>query len=382
MSWSTKEEEHTEKSRNKKISLLGEFTDKETENEYLADSLSSSTKRVSYIALIYGLISMLFLVNDYSAVGNTSSFLIIAYIRVVLTFISVIVFLVGKKINKNTVLIYLTTLYQAIIALSYLLILNQYDSLSYLSILGLMVISLAIFFLPNRIIFSLIISGTLSTLFFLYPMQKIEDIKKTDVHKILAYHIILLIYCMIKSYFTESYERKQFAAGRELLALSVLDPLTGIYNRAKFNDDLEKWVNYSKRYGNPLSIILFDIDNFKSINDRFGHLVGDNITKNVVNLTKNSIRNTDIFARWGGDEFVIILPNTNLQEAQEMAERMRICIRNNLNGPVKSISCSFGVAALKNDNDETANSLFLKADDFLFQAKAGGKDRVVSNKSD
>lgn len=349
------------------------------ESEYLTDSLSSSTKKIAYIAFIYGLIFMLFLENDYLAVGNTPSFLIIAFIRVSFILISVMIFLVAKKINKNKTYIYFTTLYQAVIAISYLLILKQYDSLSYLSVLGLMVVSLAINLLPNRIMLSLIISGTLSTLFFLYPTQKIEGIKNNDVYKIMAYQIILLIYCIIITYLTESYKRKQFAAARELLALSVKDPLTGIYNRAKFDWDIDKWINYSKRYGNPLSIILFDIDNFKSINDSYGHLVGDSVSKKVVALIKDSIRNTDVFARWGGDEYVILLPNTNLQEAKEMAERMRVCIRNNLYDPVKNVSCSFGVAALK--KDETADSFFHKVDDLLFQAKAGGKDRVVSKKS-
>ncbi|MGI5912425.1 MAG: GGDEF domain-containing protein, partial [Syntrophomonadaceae bacterium] len=97
--------------------------------------------------------------------------------------------------------------------------------------------------------------------------------------------------------------------------------------------------------------------------------------KNIVATIKKSIRNTDIFARWGGEEFAILLPNTDICQAENMAERMRICIRNNLYDPVKSITCSFGIAAL--EKDDTAQTLLRKADELLLQAKASGKDRVI-----
>jgi len=238
-----------------------------------------------------------------------------------------------------------------------------------------MVVSLAIYILPNKIILSEIITLLLSILFFLYPAQKIEGLGENDIYKILAYQILLLIYCNINTQMSNTYKRKQFAAGRELLALSVIDPLTGIYNRAKFDEDMDLWVESSNRYGSPLSLIIFDIDDFKSVNDSYGHLIGDSVIKNIVKTIKKSIRNTDIFARWGGEEFVILLPDTNIQQAKEMAERIRKCIRNNLFDTAKNITCSFGIAAL--EKDDTALSLLRKADIQLLQAKAAGKDRVV-----
>ncbi|HOT22475.1 MAG TPA: GGDEF domain-containing protein, partial [Sedimentibacter sp.] len=111
-------------------------------------------------------------------------------------------------------------------------------------------------------------------------------------------------------------------------------------------------------------------------NDKYGHLAGDSVAIKIAETISKSIRDTDIFARWGGDEFVLLLPNTDVQEAENMAERMRECISNNLCDPISNITCSFGVAAY--EKNDTTQSLLNKADKLLLQAKASGKDRVVS----
>ena len=273
---------------------------------------------------------MLFLVNGYIVDERTPYFLNIILIRMLVVIISVIIFTVAKKIKEYRNFIYLITFYQAVMVVYYIFVLTQYNPLSYFSVLGLMVITLAIYILPNKIIISQIISIILSILFFIYPIKKIEGLEEYEFYKIIVYQIILLIYCNVNIYWTEFNKRKKFAANSELMDLSVKDPLTGIYNRLKFDDDINKWINLSERYGNPFSIILFDIDGFKDINDKYGHLAGDSVAIKIAETISKSIRDTDIFARWGGDEFVLLLPNTDVQEAENMAERMRECISNNL----------------------------------------------------
>lgn len=287
-----------------------------------------------------------------------------------------IVFLITKKVEKHRNLIYINTLYQAIMAAIYLFTLKQYDSLSFFGVQGLMVITMAIYLLPNKIIISQLIAVLFSVLFFVDPINEIEGLKIHEFYRVIAYQIIVLTYCSINNCWSESNKRKRYAANKELLELSSKDPLTGIYNRAKFDDTMDMWISYSERYGSPFSIILFDIDDFKGINDNYGHLAGDKVAKKIASTINKSIRDTDIFARWGGDEFVILLPNTDIQQAEEIAERMRICISNNLYEPVKNITCSFGVAVY--EKNDTTQSLLNKADKLLLQAKAAGKDRVVS----
>jgi len=365
-----------EKGKKYRISLFGEFKDKFLENEFLADSRSNSAKVTAYIALVFGFILLMFLVSDYFSFERFSSFRNIALIRILFAVISLAVFFVAQRIKNHSNLVYVITTYQVIIAITYLLTLRQLDSLNYFSFIGLMVISLGIYLLPNKIIYSQGVSGIFSILFFLYPAQKIEALTVYEFYRMIAYQIIMLIYCNIKNCSTETYKRKKYAANRELLALSITDPLTGIYNRAKFEEEINKWINVSERYGNSLSLILFDIDDFKKTNDKYGHLVGDSVLKTIVDIIKKSIRNTDVFARWGGDEFVILLPNTDLRQAEKMAERMKTSICNSFFEPAINITCSFGVGTY--EKDDTRQSFLQKADNLLFQAKTRGKNTVVS----
>ena len=369
-----------EKKKKYKISLFAEFTDKSLENEFLADIRSNSAKITAYIALIFGFVLLLFLVSDYFSlkliVERPPSFLKLVIIRSLFFLISLVVFFVAQRIKNSSNLMHLITAYQTIIAITYLLSLKEFETLNYFSFIGLMVISLGIYLLPNKIMFSQLVSIIFSILFFLYPAQKIEGLKLYEFYRMIAYQIILLTYCNIKNYSTETYKRESFAASRELLALSITDPLTGIYNRAKCDEEINKWINLSQRYGNALSLIILDIDNFKSINDEHGHLVGDSVLKTIVVIIKKSIRNTDVFARWGGDEFVILLPNTDLRQAEKMAERMKTSICNSFFEPAINITCSFGVATY--EKDDTRQSFLQKADNLLFQAKTRGKNRVES----
>jgi diguanylate cyclase (GGDEF)-like protein len=122
--------------------------------------------------------------------------------------------------------------------------------------------------------------------------------------------------------------------------------------------------------------LIFDIDNFKNINDEYGHLSGDKILQEIVSTVKNTIRKSDVFSRWGGDEFLILLPNTVIDQASEMAERMRSNIQKIKSGEVENITCSFGLVYLK--ENESAEDVLKKADKLLYDAKGSGKNTVVT----
>ena len=341
---------------------------------------SCSSKNTAQVVLAFGIIFTLFLGNDYLAIVNTYSLVLITAIKVVFLILSTAIFLYSKHITEHRRLIYLINAYDIYMGLGFLFILKQYESLSYSSVFSLMTVILVIYLLPNRIIFSQIISVMLSAAFFLSSAQRIEGLKQYDIYMIIAYQVVLLIYCNLNVYLTCSSKRKQFIVNRELLTLSTTDPLTGIYNRAKLDEELDKWINYSNRYAYPLSLIIFDIDDFKKVNDSKGHLAGDEVLKNIVATIKDCIRNTDVFARWGGEEFTILLPNTDIEQAGKMAERMRRCIsEKQMHESVKNISCSFGIATF--EKDDSPQSLFQKADALLLQAKAGGKNRIVTSSS-
>lgn len=359
------------------ISLWGEFTDKSLEGEFLAESLGSAKRNTAYIALVFGVVLGLFLVNSILAEWGTELLAGVAAVRLIFIIVSAIVYFAVRRITKHQHLVYLITFYQAMMALTYLLTLKYYESLDYFSILALMVITLAMYLLPNRIVFSQIVSVVFAILFFMYPIHKINSLQIHEFHRIIAYQAILLIYCNINYCWAEAYKRKTFKANRELLEMSTKDPLTGVYNRKNFDDAVDHWISLSKRYGHPFSLILFDIDNFKAVNDTYGHIVGDRVLKDAASLIRQVIRETDVFARWGGDEFAILLPETNLQEARKLAERLQdhIAENNPLRSPTE-ITCSFGVTQYQ--EDDTKYSLLSRVDDLLLAAKAGGKNKIVS----
>ena len=154
------------------------------------------------------------------------------------------------------------------------------------------------------------------------------------------------------------------------------DSLTGALNRIAFEDILNREIRNAKRKGRPLSLIIFDVDNFKSINDSFGHLFGDKVLRKVANLVAENLRETDVFARWGGEEFIILLPDTDLDRAVAVADKLRRIIHsyrfmNNL-----TVTASFGVTQFEEEDDVVR--FVMKADKALYTAKRNGKNRVES----
>jgi diguanylate cyclase (GGDEF)-like protein/PAS domain S-box-containing protein len=154
------------------------------------------------------------------------------------------------------------------------------------------------------------------------------------------------------------------------------DPLTRINNRLKFEECLQMEMSRYIRYRHPFCITLFDIDDFKKVNDTYGHKTGDEVLIGVTAEVKKNTRDADIFARWGGEEFVILSYGT-VEETHYLAERLRESIENAVLIPGHPVTCSFGVSLYS--SSDTEDSLFIRADEYLYKAKHLGKNRIVSD---
>ncbi|MFN4258659.1 MAG: GGDEF domain-containing protein [Gemmataceae bacterium] len=166
----------------------------------------------------------------------------------------------------------------------------------------------------------------------------------------------------------------------EIYRLTILDSLTGIHNKRFFLEFLGRSLSNSIRYRRPLSVILFDLDHFKSINDRFGHMAGDYTLRELADVVRQQIRREDLFARYGGEEFAIVLPETERTAALELAERLRACVERHLfeyDGQRFDVTISLGVAAITGEQWLTTSEIIEQADARLYQAKGGGRNRVV-----
>ncbi len=159
--------------------------------------------------------------------------------------------------------------------------------------------------------------------------------------------------------------------------LSERDGLTGINNRRSFDDKLSELLHAALRYARPLSLIMFDIDHFKDINDTYGHETGDAILKGISAAIGESLRATDFFARFGGEEFMIIAPETPLPTAKELAERLRLTVEKRDFKIGRAVTCSFGVTEAR-PNDEP-QSIAHRADTALYEAKNAGRNLVFTD---
>ncbi|WP_420137780.1 diguanylate cyclase [Sphingomonas sp.] len=164
----------------------------------------------------------------------------------------------------------------------------------------------------------------------------------------------------------------------ELRQLATTDHLTGALNRRAFELTFRSELERTRRHGLPLSLILIDLDHFKSINDTYGHPAGDFVLRGVADRIHASLRDSDRLGRLGGEEFGILLPNTDIHNGMEMADRMRRVIGDTpfAVGPGLNVTASAGITCVRNDQDE-AEAMTKRADDALYAAKQGGRNRVI-----
>ncbi len=170
---------------------------------------------------------------------------------------------------------------------------------------------------------------------------------------------------------------REMEAAQELYDAATTDELTGFYNRRHFTDSLEQAIRRCRRYGHALSLLTFDLDRFKAVNDTYGHPVGDEVLRTVAATCKPMVRDPDALGRIGGEEFAVLLNETPLDGARIAAERLRTAIEaatTEADGAAIKITASFGCAQLAAGED--ARGLIARADDALYRAKQNGRNRT------
>jgi len=160
----------------------------------------------------------------------------------------------------------------------------------------------------------------------------------------------------------------------ELKKIATIDKLTKIFNRVKLDSTLEEELNRTQRFGHKFSIVLIDVDHFKSVNDTYGHQVGDTILFEIANLLKYYTRDTDTLGRWGGEEFMLICPETDEKGVLKLAKTLQKTIEQNEFSIIKNKTASFGVTTYK--NADTIESIIKRADDALYISKENGRNQV------
>ncbi|MFT5660027.1 MAG: diguanylate cyclase (GGDEF)-like protein [Sulfurimonas sp.] len=179
---------------------------------------------------------------------------------------------------------------------------------------------------------------------------------------------VAILYGIIEDITTQELHR------HEMEELSIRDKLTNLYNRVKTDESIKYEIKRSIRYKFNLSLILIDIDFFKLVNDNYGHLTGDAVLVQTAKLLKENVRDSDIVGRWGGEEFIIICPNSEKASAKILADKLRKLIENFDFDVVKHKTASFGLTQF--NNNDTLETLIDRADKALYKAKESGRNRV------
>lgn len=195
---------------------------------------------------------------------------------------------------------------------------------------------------------------------------------------VLIVFLLLLVFFLVKKDLTIQRQLQD-----RLLVLASVDELTTLYNRREINRRFADEVERSRRYGQPLSLLLLDVDHFKSINDKFGHPAGDEVLRSVAYRIRDCVRSVDIAGRFGGEEFAIILPNTDRDGAFMIAERVRQGISGepfeltNESNETLTVPITISIGVSSTEKGETDEDAFRTADTALYQAKSEGRDRTV-----
>lgn len=258
----------------------------------------------------------------------------------------------GYILEHNTILVVL-------IAIS---IIGPYDRIS-------IPLSAAVIVIPEIILYFVLISG--------HDFPGLPDMNTIAIYSIFHIGALLMVVGLIRI----DTERHWYSyqEGRHLTAIAHTDPLTGIHNRRGLNREFEHEVKRQKRFRRQTAICLVDIDRFKFINDNYGHNIGDEVLQTLVQRWLGLIRETDTLARIGGEEFVVMLPETSRKQALDTAERLRtsICdtpVHTSANG--LDVSVSIGIIVME-PGELDFTSAMSKADQAMYQAKNEGRNRVV-----
>lgn len=220
-----------------------------------------------------------------------------------------------------------------------------------------------------------------------WNLALLKPVRSTVVNRFFGILTTLLLTTLTLMFFAAMYlemsisallaqqQRELEEANRKLHLQATTDTLTGIFNRLRFNQLLEAELLRIKRHPSPLSVIMFDIDHFKHVNDTYGHQAGDLVLQAVTAVAGKTIRESDSLARWGGEEFMVLTPDASLASAQQLAERIRMAIAAADVGIAQPVTCSFGVAQYR--DSERADDFTKRADDALYLAKESGRNRVA-----
>ena len=358
------------------INRLAEFIDRDREKEFHNNEVVRGLKTSRNIVLIFSIVNLQFVISDYLYLEYSDISAIIYHSlipRIIALILAIIVyFLLTKAENKimaiKSVIIFAILVY----------LLHEYTAIHFAPVdlifeaLDLVFLIFCLFIIPNRWITTVCTSVVLIAIFVVLTPFTIPTMKEGVKVVLTIYLFSQVLVVGLLMYRINIQKRLNCLQQLQLEALAKTDVLTKSLNRAACDTTLDQMCNRHCGF----SLVLVDLDDFKQINDTYGHIAGDEVIVRTISVINSVIRQNDIIARWGGEEFIIILPDTILEKATEIADRVKESVSKiDHENNIGRVTASFGVTAFIEGDD--TKSIIKRADQMLYAAKKHGKNKVV-----
>ncbi len=347
----------------------------ESQPSYLDNKLGGFQKYIRIMILVVGIFNLLLLIPDSLNIEFSTKLVGIFIIRGAFSLVLFGTFLLIKKMKTFKIFSMIVSGCELFSIFIFIFVLSRYNHPNFLiQTMGMIIFMIAVFLIPNRWAYMLFVSvsGAIAFLAYSFLFAKFSGI--TDYWAAVVYLSITILLCAIFAWNMERHQYREFAAKSELEYISSIDCLTKTANRTKLEEEANRWINFCHRQGLPLSLVFIDVDNLKKINDRHGHLIGDSVLTDLAQRIHSQLRASDVLSRWGGDEFVLLLPNVTLENAVMLSERIKNSIGENTFIQDMNVTCSFGVTVMKESSG--FNDLIQEADSLMYEGKKLGKNTV------
>ncbi len=348
---------------------------KQTQAAYEADKLRAAQRNIHVFASIASVVNLLLIISDLIFIQGRPERLMVAIARYTFSILLIFMIRVLQKARTYASFTTIVTVLEATSAALYFFVLRLYESPDFMiQSMGLIALILVIFIVPNRSgnILALSISG--AAVFFAFTYFWIQNRTLNELIAAMTYMVLTILLCSVAAFGNERNAYRDFSEKTRLKQTSSIDFLTSAVTRARLEEEARRWMSFCRRQGLPLCLVFADVDNLKRINDRYGHAAGDMVLKNLTGLMQSQLRSSDTIARWGGDEFVLLLPNVSLQNALFLLDRVKESVMRAEFENIGTISCSFGVVEM--GPDSTYQELLAEADTMMYKAKKNGKGRI------
>jgi diguanylate cyclase (GGDEF)-like protein len=358
------------------IQMKGIVFDKETEKEFYNKQIDSIKAYIYPLFIVFSFFYFIVGISDSIALGDNNLSMKIVFIRGSIFLLTIILMVVLSRLKKYDILQIMLTIYGVLFCISYLYGAYLFQFLDYyIQCFEVLMILTGIFLIPIDWEKSFVISIIFLLSFFLLAFTMIEHLQSNYFFITVEYVFIIFLLISILTYRISNFEREKYINENTISQKTVMDQLLEINDKAKFNVEFRKVFNYYKTHEGNLYVVLFGINEFDNIVEKYGKNIADKVLLEITKLVKKFTRENDIFARWGKDEFILLLSGMEVEIAMKIASRLKGGIVDYYFSEVGEVSCCFGLASPK--EEESIQEFFERVERYLYKARRDGKNEVM-----